>query len=1084
MAPTPAPSRETVRGRPSRRRPAAASGILGFVLVACIGLALADGWVIWRSRAVELAHAQTETENLARSLVLQADHTISSVNGILIDVVERLQADGTGPAAIDRLDHHLIAELATVPGLQGLFVYGPDGAWLATGLPQTPAGMSNSDRAYFQYHRDHPTLEPQVGVPVVSKSSREWIIPVSRRFNRPDGSFGGVVLATLSEAYFHRYYAALDIGSGGAIHLFNRDGHLLAEQPFVFDDIGLDLSDNLLFRDYLPQAPSGGFEHISRLDAIERISHYASAEHFPLVAVVSFGRDNVLRAWWNHAEVEVIGLVGIMVAIGAIGWRLVAQVQRRQAAERLFRAVFDHSPDNLFVYDVGADGTIRFEVANGTGAEFLGVDPERLAGRPIEDFMTARGAAMVRSRLSAAIQAGRPIHLEAEGGEIRPGARDWEMTLVPLPDETGRIARIHVGARDITERRRAALQLQQQHARLAAVLDNMPDGVLLMDGRPQLVAWNRRALDLLDVDPSTLEGSADPLRTLIASLAATGFYGEGDPGLQVEARHAGVRAGERLHDRHLLHSGRWIERRSAPTADGGYLTLVRDVTEAVAREQEIEGVRTRLERQAEELIQAREAAEAASRAKSEFLANMSHEIRTPMNGVLGMTGLLLDTELKPEQRKFADAVRYSAEALLDLLNDILDVSKLEAGQVELEAIEFSLEEVAEKAVEILAPRAHEKGIELVCWLDPSARGRFLGDPARLRQILLNLISNAVKFTEVGHVRLEIQADPVSGRVRLAVEDTGIGLAPEAKAKLFQKFQQADGSIARRYGGTGLGLTISKRLVELMAGEIGVDARPGGGSVFWVELPLAELGAPSRAIAGGDLAGRRLLLIDRFEPRRAICARWCGEAGALVATAATVAEAATAVRRAAAPFDAVLVDEAMLADVSLGALGVDLPTVPLVGFDHPPAGGPSIAKPPRRGATLQAVACTLAAGAVVPRRPVRILLADESAINREIAATLLSGAGFRVDAVEGDEALLAAAAAQAYDLVLIDLEAQRPDALALARRLRASAGPTAQAPIIGLAAEDDRPDGTVEGIDDLIPIPFDPAQLLATVTRWL
>ena len=1095
MASTPDPARKATK--PRRSSP---SGILGFVVLACVGLALADGWVIWRSRSVELVHAQTETQNLARSLAKHADDTMQSADSILIDMVERLSVDGTGPAALGRLHRHLMTQLTATPGLLGLFVYGPDGSWLVTALPTTPEGLSNADREYFQYHRDHLDLDVHLGLPVISKSAKEWIIPVSRRLNRPDGSFGGVVLATLAQSYFQNYYRTLDLGADGAIHLLSRAGILLAEQPFESSDIGRDLSGNLLIKTYLPKAPFGNFGHISMLDQVQRLSSYRTADHYPLVAVASFGRDAVLSAWWRHAEVEIAGLIGTILAISVIGWRLSSQIQKRQAAERLFRAVFDNSPDNLFVYQVAPDGNVRYEAANRVGGEFLGADPASVEGRPIEDFMAARGAASVRSRLAAAIEAGRPIKIETEGGEIRPGKRDWEMVLVPLPDDTGRIARVHVGARDITERRRAALALEQQHARLSAVLDNMPDGVLLMDDRPQLVAWNGRALELLEVDAAAILQAEDPLRAFIAALAKAGFYGAGKPDELIQARNASILAGARVHDRHQLHSGRWVERRSAPTANGGYLSLIRDITDEVAREQEIDRARQRLEGQAVELIQAREQAEAASRAKSEFLANMSHEIRTPMNGVLGMNALLLGTDLKPEQRKFADAVRYSADALLDLIDDILDVSKLEAGQVEIEAIEFSLQEVAEKAVEIMAPRAHEKPIELVCWLDPAARRLFRGDPARLRQVLLNLIGNAVKFTETGHVLVEIMAAPLTrgpataagaaparSRVRIAVADTGIGLSADAKAKLFQKFQQADGSIARRFGGTGLGLNISKHLVDLMEGTIGAEDRPGGGTIFWVELPLRHADTKAPVVAD-VLAGRRVLLIDPFEPRRSICARWLGEAQA---TVAAIGEPA-AIQAGEAPYDAVVVDECFLDDPAVVAMTGTVALIPLIGLGQESSDGRAIPKPPRREATIETIRRALSDAVPVPlispsRRHGRILLADDNFINRAIAETLLTGAGFTVDAVGDGTAALAALEHQAYDLVLMDLQMPMLDGFAAAQRIRASVGAMARVPIIAMTAmlqNGAREACVAAGMNDFVAKPFDPDQFIGTVQRWI
>jgi PAS domain S-box-containing protein len=1078
-------------------------------LLVCLALAAVDGWVIARSRAVELDHAQTETLNMARSIAQHADDTVLSSGAILNGMVERLETEGTGAAALDRLHRHLVSQLTQAPSLAGLFVYGEAGEWLASSLPSTPGDLNNADREYFQFHRDHGSLGLHIGLPVVSKSTQAWIIPISRRFNHADGSFAGVVLATLSVSSFQQYFGALDIGNTGVIRLLSRSGAMLVEQPFQPADIGRDLSSNLLFQTYLPAAPSGSFGHASMLDEIARVTGYYSAERFPLVAVVSFGRDEVLAAWWRHAQIEIAGLVGIVLAISLVGWRLAVQINRRQSAERLFRAVFDNSPDNLIVFEIAWDGAVRVEAGNQVGARFLGIDPETAIGRPLDDVVAPANAAVIRRHVTAAVSSRRALKFEIDEEAADVGRRDWEVVVVPMPDDTGRVARVHIGARDITERRRGAALLEEQHARLSAVLDNMPDGVVLFDETAEMVAWNRRILELLEVDPEI--ASSDDL---LAALAEAGFYGPGEIAEQVEARRQAIRNGVPLHDRHHLPSGAWVERRCAATAHGGYLSIIRDMTEAVAREDEIESARHSLEVQAAELIDAREAAEAANRAKSEFLANMSHEIRTPMNGVLGMNALLLDTSLTPEQRKFAEAVRYSADALLGLINDILDVSKLEAGQVELETVEFSLQDIVEKTVELMAPRATEKGIDLVSWIDPAARRAFHGDPSRVRQVLLNLVSNAVKFTERGHVLVEVTAEPLprdplidiaSGvdaarsAIRIRVDDTGIGLSAEAKDKLFRKFQQADGSIARRFGGTGLGLNISKCLVDLMGGTIGAEDRPGGGSRFWAELPLRHAD-PRVTVPPADLAGRRILVVDRFEPRRTILARWLDEARAFVTEAANVSSAREAIRTAGQPFDAILADEAIAApDVTIlktlveEADGARLTLLVRLGRDDPPEADALVSKPPTRQPVIEAVLQALAidmseiARLAVAARHGRILVADDNFINRQIAETILTEAGFAVDTVtDGDEAV-SAIRSHAYDLVLMDLQMPVLDGLQATKKIRASTGAMARVPIIAMTASmltGAREACLAVGMDDFVTKPFDPQQFIGIIDRWL
>jgi PAS domain S-box-containing protein len=721
---------------------------------------------------------------------------------------------------------------------------------------------------------------------------------------------------------------------------------------------------------------------------------------------------------------------------------------------------------------------------NPAAEQLFGYTREEALGRNLNDLVandpTLHSEAV---RVNRDVESGDQIHMTTR--RTRKDGSLVEVDILAAPISVGsELVGMYAIYHDVSE-------LQRQKRYFEALVLNDPVAVVIVDSDVTVKLWNPAAEKLFGYRKEEALGrNLDELIAFTDEVRAEALSYSGD-----------VVGGKLVHSitKRNRKDGSFVDVEVSAvsvTLAGellGYYAIYHDVTE---------------------LQRARREADAATEAKSAFLATMSHEIRTPMNAVIGMTGLLLDTELNSEQRDYAEVIRSSGDALLAIINDILDFSKIEAGKLELEHRPFELRECIEAALELIAMSASEKGVDLAYELDPRAPSGLVGDVTRLRQILINLLNNAIKFTDEGEVVLSVTVDDPDGRLRFSVRDTGIGIAEDRVGDLFESFSQVDASTTRRYGGTGLGLAISKRLSELMGGTMWVESRAGEGSVFSFTIEAEPALAVARAFERGAaprLEGKRVLVVDDNATNRHILVRQTESWGMRARDTEFPSEALDWILRGD-PVDVAILDMHMpemnglmlAAEMRRVRDSRALPLVMLTSLGHRERDTGTVdfaaylTKPIRPSQLFDVLMGVFGDGAgydesrlesvdteLAKDLPLRILIAEDNSVNQKLAVSMLEKIGYRADVTGNGVEALEALERQPYDVVLMDVQMPEMDGLEATRRIHERWPGTERPYVIAATAnamQEEKQACFVAGMDDYLSKPIRIKELVAALGR--
>jgi PAS domain S-box-containing protein len=1129
--------------------------LLGVVVINLMVLAL-GATSLWNSHQQEIQTVEVRSRNLAAAVSGNIGAAFEKADVALRVVVDELEHNmREGGIRAGQANEFIRRQQSYVPEIDAIRVANASGTVFLG--PGTAAATSATygDRDFFATHRTNPDAGLIVTKPILGRVTQKWVISLNRRLNAPDGSFAGIVSATISVERLQQTLSRFNLGPNGRMTVRDLDWGFVVSYATQEAGQAVEVGSRQVSKELADLKASGArsatYRTVTPADGIERIATFQRLDNAPYFLLVGLATVDHMDQWRHERDVAIALLAGFMAITSLGGWmiwviwrreregamllagtneKLSHSLREAQASELRFTTLFAASP---FAMSLNSLPDARIADVNSAYCSLSGYAREELVGRLSTDVDIWVHPEQRAVMLEQFRRDGRIEKFEFEY-RARDGHTGWtsvSLELVEIDSQKFLLAVIE----EISERKRAAAELNESEQRFRGVFDSIGEGIFIHDAADgSILMVNRRMAEMYGISPDEAKtfgpdqlSSGEPNYT--ATDAGFWFRKAASEGPQVFEWRA-----RRPHDGSLF----WVEvnlRLARLGERDCFIAVVRDIGLEIEARWTLQNQHEYLEEQVavrtRELAMAKDAAESANVAKSAFLANMSHEIRTPINAITGMAHLMRRTGVTAQQAERLAKIDIAGRHLLEIVSTVLDLSKIEAGHFALDETEVRLGGILASVAAMVRGQADAKKLELVVE-NASLPEHLLGDPIRLSQALLNFANNAVKFTARGSVRMRASVDEDAADsvlVRFEVQDTGVGIAPEVIPRLFSAFEQADNSITRSYGGTGLGLAVARKFAQLMGGDAGVESTPGVGSTFWLTARLTKDKAPSapglqpgvaEARLALDYGGRRVLLVEDEPVNREVTLGLLEDVDLSVDVAADGVEALELA--GINEYDLILMDMQMprmdgleatrrIRQLPAGAVvpilamtanafaedrrrcmdaGMDdfitkpvdpetLFSVILNWLSNPPA----VIIPQPATVSDEAVP---AQALVAVSDKATLLIVDDSPENLVVLNELLHPHYRVLAATSGEAALHVAQARPRPDLILLDVMMPGMDGYAVLARLREDAA-TREIPVMFLTAlsgTKDEEDGLQRGAVDYITKPIKPAVVLARVATQL